>query len=264
MKRCSGLSEWTSLAKHLKSQQKAIGFIPTMGALHEGHLSLVRRSVRENDATLVSIFINPTQFDDPKDLVNYPQDISHDIELLTAAGADIVLTPTSADLYPDDYQYRVSEQSLSRELCGAHRPGHFEGMLSVVLKLINISSAAKVYFGEKDWQQLELVRGMVRAFFIPVKVVACPTVREADGLAMSSRNRRLSRKDRLLAPAFYRAISSTQNNEQIQSELESLGFEVDYIKIHNSRRLGAVKIGGVRLIDNVMLPLLEVAHDTHA
>src|SRR5262249_29466052 len=161
--------------------------VPTMGALHEGHLSLVKRSRVENDRTLVSIFVNPTQFDDPADFDAYPRTVKRDLALLEAAGVDFVLLPGAGDMYVDGFRYRVSEPEVSTILEGEHRPGHFGGMLTVVLKLLNIAAAERAYFGEKDWQQLSLVRGMADAFFLPTAIVACPTVRESTGLALSSR-----------------------------------------------------------------------------
>lgn len=231
----------------------SLGFVPTMGALHEGHLSLVRRSRAENDRTLVSIFVNPAQFDEAGDLAAYPRTAEEDLELLRAEGTDFVLLPRAIDLYPDGYRYRVTETERSRVLEGASRPGHFDGVLTVVLKLLQIASAERAYFGEKDWQQLALVRGMVEAFFIPTATVACPTVREADGLALSSRNRRLPPADRQKAPRFYRALSSAPTAAAACRDLRSEGFVVDYVEEHDGRRLGAVRLGDVRLIDNVAL-----------
>jgi pantoate--beta-alanine ligase len=230
-----------------------LGFVPTMGALHEGHLSLVRRSRAENDRTLVSIFVNPTQFDDPSDLDRYPRTLEEDRAMLRAEGADFLYLPREADLYPDGYRYRVCEKGLSTELEGAHRPGHFDGVLTVVMKLLMIASADRAYFGEKDWQQLTLVQGMADAFFLPTAIVACPTVREADGLAMSSRNTRLPPRDRQKAPHLYLALSSAPTAEQAQLDLRGAGFDVDYVEDRADRRLGAVRLGDVRLIDNVPL-----------
>jgi pantoate--beta-alanine ligase len=238
-----------------------LGFVPTMGALHEGHVSLIRRSKSENDLTLVSIFVNPTQFDDPGDLAQYPRTLESDLEILRAHRTDFLFLPRETDLYPDRYRYRVTENSLSRVLEGAARPGHFDGVLTVVLKLLQIGSAERAYFGEKDWQQLRLVRGLVEAFFLPTQIVACPIVREADGLALSSRNRRLSPTERALAPRFYEVLSLAPTAEAAVRELETLGFTVDYIEDVDGRRLGAVRIGGVRLIDNVAV---ESGDDSHA
>jgi len=230
-----------------------LGFVPTMGALHEGHVSLLRRSREENDRTLVSIFVNPSQFDDPRDLENYPRPLQEDLAILEAEHAEFVLLPDPAQLYPDGYRYRVSETQCSRTLEGAHRPGHFDGVLTVVLKLLQIAQAERAYFGEKDWQQLHLVRGMAEAFFLPTDIIACPTVREADGLAISSRNRRLSPRDRTKAAHFYRVLSSATTADIAARELEREGFTVDYVEDAHTRRLGAVRLGGIRLIDNVAL-----------
>lgn len=228
-----------------------LGFVPTMGALHEGHLSLVRRSRADNDRTLVSIFINQAQFDSPADLADYPRTIEADLALLRGEGTDFVLLPTEAQLYPDRFRYRVTETERSRELEGAHRPGHFDAVLTVVLKLLQIASAERAYFGEKDWQQLDLVRGMAEAFFLQTTIVACPTVREPDGLALSSRNRRLSPSDRRAAAQFHRAMVTAATPDAAAHTLRAAGFAVDYIEDRDRRRLGAVHVGGVRLVDNV-------------
>ena len=235
-------SAWRDLRRGQTRAGLTLGFIPTMGALHEGHLSLVRRSRAENDLTLVSIFVNPTQFDDPADLAALRQE-----------GTDVVFLPRQADLYPDAYRYRVTEAALSAVLEGAHRPGHFDGVLTVVLKLLQIAGAERAYFGEKDWQQLALVRGMAEAFFIPTEIVPCTTVREPDGLALSSRNRRLSAADRDRAWRFYQALSSAPTADAAARELLASGFSVDYVEDRDGRRLGAVRLGDVRLIDNVAL-----------
>jgi pantoate--beta-alanine ligase len=228
-----------------------LGFVPTMGALHEGHLSLVDRSRAENDKTLVSIFVNPTQFDDPSDLAHYPRPLEEDLAILRSAGADFVLVPGARDLYPDNFRYRVTETTFSHALEGAHRPGHFDGVLTVVLKLLLLAAADRAYFGEKDWQQLALVRGMVDAFFLPTVIVGCPTVRETDGLALSSRNRRLAGPERERAPQFARILAAAASADVAADALAAAGFVVDYVEDHNGRRLGAVRLGDVRLIDNV-------------
>ena len=230
-----------------------LGFVPTMGALHEGHLSLVRRSRAENDLTLVSIFVNPTQFDDPTDLATYPRTLETDLATLETEGADFVFLPREPDLYADDYRYRVTEIGLSTVLEGASRPRHFDGVLTVVFKLLQIISAERAYFGEKDWQQLTLVRGMVEAFFLSTTIVGCATVRETGGLAVSSRNRRLLPADRERASQFYRVLSVAPTAEAAARDLRASGFAVDYVEDRQGRRLGAVRLGDVRLIDNVPL-----------
>jgi pantoate--beta-alanine ligase len=237
---------------------RTLGFVPTMGALHEGHLSLVRRSRSENDQTLVSIFVNPTQFDEGADLATYPRTLEADLASLRTEDVDYVLLPSERELYRDGYRYRVRETGLSARFEGAHRPGHFEGVLTVVSKLLQIAGADRAYFGEKDWQQLELVRGLANAFFIPTAIVGCPTVRDPDGLALSSRNIRLGPADRVRAPRFYRVLSAARTAEDAASELAAAGFAVDYVADvadvtwnGGARRLGAVRLGGVRLIDNV-------------
>jgi pantoate--beta-alanine ligase len=247
------LAEWRSERAAQIRGGISVGFVPTMGALHEGHLSLVRRSRDDNDRTLVSIFVNPTQFDDAGDLAAYPRTVEDDLAMLRREGADFVLLPREMDLYPDGYRYRITETDQSRTLEGASRPGHFDGVLTVVMKLLQIASADRAYFGEKDWQQLTLVRGMAEAFFVPTAIVGCATVRERDGLALSSRNRRLAPSDREKAPRFYRALSSAPTAETARRELIAAGFAVDYVEDRDGRRLGAVRLGDVRLIDNVAL-----------
>lgn len=231
-----------------------LGFVPTMGALHDGHLSLVERSRAENDRTLVSVFVNPMQFDDLMDFDAYPRALQRDLALLDAAGVDFVLLPQAGEMYADGFRYRVFETELSTILEGAHRPGHFAGMLTVVLKLLNIAAAERAYFGEKDWQQLSLVRGMADAFFLPTAIVACPTVRESTGLALSSRNTRLSAPDRERAATLHRVLTAAATTDDAIDQLAAAGFSVDYVDDHDGRRLAAVKLRGVRLIDNVPLP----------
>ena len=262
MKRVN-LDEWADLRDDLLLARKSIGFVPTMGALHDGHLSLLRKAKSENDIVLLSIFVNPTQFNNLDDLVNYPSTIEKDIELAGQNGCDFVITPSKDVIYPDDYRYRVSESDFSTRLDGAHRPGHFDGVLTVVLKLFNIAKATRAYFGKKDYQQFELIREMAEAFFLDIEVIGCETVREADGLAMSSRNVRLSSSERQRARNFPRRIAESLLKDEtaavVRAKLETDGFEVDYVEDvlvgtpKESRRFGAVHVGKVRLIDNLDL-----------
>jgi pantoate--beta-alanine ligase len=247
------LSTWRDERRAQIGAGVTLGFVPTMGALHEGHLSLVQQSRRDNDRTLVSIFVNPTQFDEPADLEAYPRTLAPDLKLLQTTGVDYVLLPSAEELYADGFRYRVSECDLSTVLEGAHRPGHFTGVLTVVLKLLNIASADRAYFGEKDWQQLRLVRAMAEAFFLPTTIVACPTVREASGLALSSRNSRLHGKDREHAAHLHRILTTASTSDQAVDGLTAAGFAVDYVEDRDDRRLAAVRFRGVRLIDNVPL-----------
>lgn len=239
-----------------KAVAGTLGFVPTMGALHPGHLSLVERSRNETDLTVVSIYVNPTQFNNPNDLANYPETLTVDLQMLEAAGVSAVFMPTYELLYPDDYAYEVDEKQFSKELCGENRPGHFTGVLTVVMKLLNLVKPQKAYFGEKDFQQLSLVKGMVEAFFLETEIIGCPIIREDDGLAMSSRNLNLSRCDRRKAPLFCRLLSNPRwSDEHLKARLVRAGFEVDYVLTKGSRRFGAVVMGDpaapVRLIDNV-------------
>jgi len=235
----------------LRREGRTIGFVPTMGALHDGHLSLIERARADNDTVVVSIFVNPAQYDDPADLAAYPRTLRADLEAAQRAGADLAITPTENAIYPDGYRYKVTETELSRVLEGAHRAGHFDGVLTVVLKLLNIIRPRRAYFGEKDWQQLALVRGMVAALFVDSEIVACPIVREPDGLAMSSRNVNLTPEQRALAPKLHEVLSSGATTDEMAARLAAAGFGVDYVERRDGRVLAAVRLGKVRLIDNV-------------
>lgn len=228
-----------------------VGFVPTMGALHQGHASLLKRARAECDVVIASVFVNPTQFDNPEDLKNYPRTWSEDAGLLKQEGTDVAFLPMKDDLYPDDYRYKISENDLSLKYCGAHRSGHFDGVLTIVMKLFQVSKPNFVYFGEKDFQQLKLIEGMIQAFFLPITLRRCPTLRETDGLAMSSRNRRLQPEERRLAPIFAKILRESGTANEAHQLLETSGFKVDYVQDCDSRRLGAVYLGNVRLIDNV-------------
>jgi len=249
MKILTNLNAWQAWRNSI-SLEHSVGLVPTMGALHAGHRSLISRCRRENDRCVVSLFVNPTQFNDQSDLENYPSTFDADRKLCEAEGVDAIFFPQYDDLYPDHYRYRVSEDDVSRLLCGAHRPGHFDGVLSVVMKLLNLARPQRAYFGEKDWQQLQLVKGMVDAFFMPVTIVGCPTVRETDQLALSSRNLRLSQDHRKKAAGFPRLLATPAPAEDVARLLEADGFEVDYVQDFNGRRCAAIHCGGVRLIDN--------------
>ena len=253
MKVITSVEEMKKLRTNGDLDTGTVGFVPTMGALHQGHLSLVRQSELENDKTVVSIFVNPTQFNDPKDLEKYPRPVEEDKSMLAQVGVDYLFYPDSESLYGDGYRFRVFESDFSKVLCGAHRPGHFDGVLSIVMKLFNIVKPTRAYFGEKDYQQLELIRGMVNAFFMNVEIRACPTVREADGLAMSSRNRRLSPEQRALAPMLARVLEEASTAIAAHRALGQLGFKVDYVEELVGRRFAAAFLGDVRLIDNVEL-----------
>ena len=250
----SSISAWKEWRNAI-GPEKSVGLVPTMGALHAGHRSLIARCRRENDICTISLFVNPTQFNDQSDLENYPDTFDADRKLCEAEGVDAIFFPEYNELYPDEYRYRVSENEVSRLLCGAHRPGHFDGVLSVVMKLLNLARCQRAYFGEKDWQQLQLVKGMVDAFFMPVTIVACPTIRETDQLALSSRNLRLSQNHRQKAAGFPRLLATPAPVEEVVRLLEADGFEVDYVQDFMGRRCAAIHCGGVRLIDN--LPLNE-------
>jgi pantoate--beta-alanine ligase len=222
-----------------------------MGALHEGHLTLMRQAKAENDIVVVSIFVNPTQFNNPEDLKKYPRTLEQDLELLSAVGVDYLFYPEINDMYPDDYRYKVTESVLSKILCGAHRPGHFDGVLSIVMKLFNIIKPTKAYFGEKDFQQLTLIQEMVKSFFMDVEIIPVPIVRDEKGLALSSRNQRLSSEGILKAQSFAKILKQDKPLLEIKSELIKQGIEVEYLEEHFDKKFAAVHIEGVRLIDNI-------------
>jgi pantoate--beta-alanine ligase len=244
------MHEWRAVRTGAEFAGRSVGFVPTMGALHQGHWKLLERARTENERVVLSIFVNPPQFNDPNDLTKYPRTLEADLALVSGV-VDDVIVPEAAEIYPDKYRYRVTENELSTVLEGAHRPGHFDGVLTVVLKLLNLVQPHRAYFGEKDWQQLQLVHGMVKALLLPVDIVHCETVRDPDGLAMSSRNRRLSTAARARAVQFPQILRSAPTSAEAAQALRAAGFEVDYVEERDGVRLGAVRLEEVRLIDNV-------------
>jgi pantoate--beta-alanine ligase len=238
----------------INPRQKTVGFVPTMGALHEGHLQLVRKSRSQCAHTIVSIFVNPTQFNNPDDFAKYPQTLKEDLKFLKNAGVSAVFLPNQKMMYPDDFRFQVTEKTDSKVLCGAHRPGHFEGVLTVVLKLLNIVQPDKAFFGEKDYQQLKLIRDMAQAFFLNCKIVPVKTVREKSGLAMSSRNRRLNVQAQEQALIISKLLKNKKlSPAEIQKQLIQAGMQVDYVEDQWKRRFVAAHLEGVRLIDNMPL-----------
>ncbi len=244
------LTEWQDCCRQISG---SLGVVMTMGCLHAGHASLLQRSCAENDATVLTIFVNPTQFNCTADLQNYPKTVADDLALAESLGVDYVLLPTREALYPDDYHYRVDETELSALMEGAHRPGHFTGMLTIVMKLLLLAKADRAYFGEKDYQQYQLIKGMAEAFFLNTQIIGCPTVREASGLAMSSRNRRLTAEQLALAAQLPSILQANSSDADCEASLTALGFAVDYVLTHNGRRFAAASLGDVRLIDNIAL-----------
>jgi pantoate--beta-alanine ligase len=230
---------------------KTIGFVPTMGALHAGHASLVQRCRAENEIAVVSIFVNPSQFNDPQDLTRYPRTLDEDLRLLESLGVDDVIMPDAVEMYPNGYRFRVEPATSDLILEGEFRPGFLTGVLTVVMKLLNLARADRAYFGEKDYQQLQIVRDMAAEFFLDTEIVPCPTVREESGLAMSSRNQLLSSEARARSTRLFRAIAGAVSPGEARALLEKDGFLVDYVEDRWGRRLAAAFLDGVRLIDNV-------------
>ena len=213
----------------------SVGLVPTMGALHEGHASLVRKSVKDNDVTVVSVFVNPTQFNDKNDLKNYPRDLEADCRLLEACGADYVLAPEVEEMYPTPDTRHFEYPPVSTVMEGAHRPGHFNGVCQVVSRLFYIVRPDRAYFGEKDWQQIAVVKAMVRHLGLGVQIVECPIVRDADGLARSSRNTLLAPDERAIAPAIYKALKDSVAYAKEHSLKETHDFVVSTINAVEGR-----------------------------
>ncbi len=257
-------------------ERQPVAFVPTMGNLHAGHLALAEQARRHGRCVVVSIFVNPLQFGPNEDLAKYPRTLEEDCRQLQAAGADIVFTPSVQELFPAPQQFQVEPPPIASELCGAFRPGHFRGVATIVLKLFNIVQPACAVFGKKDYQQLHIIRGMVKEFDLPLEIIAGETMRAGDGLALSSRNGYLSAEERAEAPRLYRnlarikeALASGQRDFTVlentaANDLASHGWQVDYISLRNAATLlpaqpgdtalvalGAARLGTTRLIDNL-------------
>ena len=279
MKTITTIQEMKSHVRTMLADGKSIGFVPTMGALHEGHLSLILKSVAECDVTVVSIFVNPTQFAPNEDLDKYPRSLEQDTKLAENAGADVIFAPNANEMYGEEYSTYVDEKSLTQGLCGKSRPTHFRGVTTVVAKLFNIVSPARAYFGQKDAQQLAVIAKMTYDLNMSVEIIPCPIVREPDGLAMSSRNVYLSADDRKQAIILYQSLTEAKEliksgetsahtvKEKITSMLSSKNSAIiDYVEIVDFGTLKpmeiiasptlialAVKFGNTRLIDNIIV-----------
>ena len=225
-----------------RKEGKSIGLVPTMGSLHEGHASLVRKSVEDNDVTVVSVFVNPTQFNDKKDLNTYPRTLDADCRLLDSCGATYVFAPAVEEMYPTEDKRHFEYPPVSTVMEGAHRPGHFNGVCQVVSRLFYIVRPGRAYFGEKDWQQIAVIKAMVKALGLGVNIVECPIVRDSDGLARSSRNTLLSAGERKIAPAIFAALSESrgyarnhsveETHQRVLGQINAVeGLEVEYFSI---------------------------------
>ena len=238
-----------------RKQGKSIGLVPTMGALHEGHASLVKQSVKDNAVTVVSVFVNPTQFNDPKDLSSYPRDLETDCKLLESVGGDYVFAPSVDEMYPTPDTRHFEFPPVSTVMEGAHRPGHFNGVCQVVSRLFYIVRPDRAYFGEKDWQQIAVVKAMVKSLGLKVNIVECPIVRDADGLARSSRNALLSESERKIAPNIYKAMKESieyakthslkETHDHVVSQINAVdGLDVEYFEIVDGNTLLPVNAWG--------------------
>ncbi len=270
------VAELRAVVRGWKAAGELVGVVPTMGALHDGHLSLVRAAKAECERVVVTIFVNPLQFNNPEDLKKYPRTLEADAVLLETVGVDVIFAPSPEEVYPDGFATTVTVTGVSQPLEGALRPGHFEGVATVVAKLFGMTMADRGYFGQKDWQQLQVVTRLVRDLNVPIWIVGCETIREADGLAMSSRNARLDDAARAKAPVLYTAMSRAvadiragqSDRMAIREAAEAVrgaGFDrVEYIELRDAgtlmpsddptrprRMLAAAWLGGVRLIDNI-------------
>jgi len=248
----SDMQEWRAFRRSFDIHLN-IGFVPTMGNLHAGHASLYTRSLQENDITIASLFINPTQFNRADDYTNYPRTVDADLALLRELGVDYCVLPDEHTMYGDGYRYQIQENELCQLMEGEHRPGHFNGVLTVVMKLLNLVKPDNVYFGEKDYQQFLLINGMVQAFFMDIAIIPCATIREKSGLACSSRNNRLTAEQRIIADKFASIFHQEKSSEQIAADLNNAGITVEYLTDYEGRRFVAVMIGDIRLIDNYSL-----------
>ncbi len=231
------------------------GLVPTMGSLHDGHLALLRQARAENDVVVMSLFVNPAQFAEDSDLARYPREAEHDLALARDAGVDLVFAPTVDEIYAPGFDTWVELPELGSILEGRFRPGHFRGVATVVLKLFNIVRPTRAYFGQKDAQQVEVIRRMIRDLALEVGLRVVPTVRDADGLALSSRNARLSPEERAAALALPRALA-TRDRDEALARLHTTDVDVDYVEIadfHPPVLAGAIRVGETRLIDNVIL-----------
>jgi pantoate--beta-alanine ligase len=262
-----------------KQDAISIGFVPTMGALHSGHISLIERAKKENDVVGCSIFVNPIQFNKKEDLEKYPRTFEEDVRNLNEVGCDFLFNPSVDEMYPGPVTEKYDFGFLDTVMEGEHRPGHFNGVAVIVRKLFEIFKPEKAYFGMKDYQQLCVIQAMTEMHGLPVEIIPCPTVRESDGLAMSSRNVRLSAEARKIAPEIYHILSEAQKRYNVMSaaDLENWAiqefgkfheFDVEYFKISDSKTLQSFKnwsevesaiactavfLGGVRLIDNLII-----------
>ena len=234
-----------------KSANKSIGLVPTMGALHQGHASLVSRSVRENDVTVVSVFVNPTQFNDKNDLANYPRTLEADCQLLENLEANVVFAPTAEEIYPEPDTRRFSYPPTDTVMEGVFRPGHFNGVCQIVSKLFMLAEPTRAYFGEKDFQQIAVIKAMAKDQQFPLEIVPCPIIREQDGLALSSRNTLLTADERKIAPAIYKALSDSvpyskthtveETKQMAINQINAVdGLEVQYYEIVNADTLQGV------------------------
>lgn len=274
MQVCHKIDELLSCVDTFKREGKTIGLLPTMGALHEGHLSLAKRAKEENDVLICSVFVNPIQFNNKEDLEKYPRDLEADVVLLDGIGCDVVFAPSAEEVYAEEPTEKYSFGALEQVLEGPQRPGHFNGVATIVHKLFKWARPDRAYFGEKDYQQIAIVKDLVRQFSIPVQIVECPIYRDADGLATSSRNRRLSAKARKIAPKIHEILlkSATLAKDMSYSQIKSYvegefamrnDFELEYFEVVDAKTLQpirrpsengavgcvAVWLDGVRLID---------------
>lgn len=257
-----------------RNRSGSVGFVPTMGFLHEGHVSLLEKARAENDLLVLSLFVNPTQFGPTEDFASYPRDLARDLALAEKAGVDLVLAPDPEEMYPKGYSTYAAVEGVSERWEGARRPGHFRGVATVVLKLFNLVRPTRAYFGEKDYQQLQVLRTLVRDLDLGIEVIGCPTIREADGLAKSSRNTYLDQEGRERAVYLSRALSWARDSKEtdvktLLAEMEALignRMRIDYLAIVDkdtlepleklegeARALGAAFVDKVRLIDNMAI-----------
>ncbi len=257
MKTVVTINEIESILKAFRAENKSIGLVPTMGALHEGHASLVRRSVEENDVTVVSVFVNPTQFNDKNDLKNYPRTLEADCALLEALGADLVFAPSVEEIYPEPDMRHFSYPPIDSVMEGAKRPGHFNGVCQIVSKLFDYTQPTRAYFGEKDFQQIAVIRKMVEDLKFDLEIVACPIVREPSGLAMSSRNTLLAPGEKLIAVEISKTLRSSLDYAKNHSVAETHDYVVDTIN-----KVCGLEVEYFQIVDGLSLQPVSSWSDT--
>lgn len=251
--------ELEQIISRIKEENKSIGFVPTMGAIHKGHLALASRAKTENDVCICSIFVNPTQFNNSEDLKKYPRTLKSDIELFTHIGVDFIFVPSESEMYPESKIEQINLDGLDKVMEGKFRPGHFNGVSVIVKKFFLLIKPDKAYFGEKDFQQLTIIKYLVKKLNIPVEIIPCATIREADGLAMSSRNQRLNAEERIQAPIIYKTLKEAKELTKNESIDNIKNIVKEKINSHSLLKLEYFEI----VESDTLVPALKINEEKH-